>query len=262
MRICDSKSHARFGIPFDLPVAPPKRHDSSHAVAPTTGSNPALPANALTSQLPRRVSKHRLLATLMEFPFPSTLELRRVHSTPACLTGYVPSSGFHTLSTVCSSSERPALFHADNAHGISLSRGFPSLPGSAGSSPRKYPLDVSPTHRRIVNTWRPSLHAETRFSDLYRLQGLAPTVNPYHLRTVTSLAMADPLLSFGYLSRVLPSLTGHVSRYVIHSCASPSLGVFGQMRDKPTFVLRQAGCASAASPESAGFCSEEQKIPS
>jgi hypothetical protein len=197
----------------------------------------------------------------MEFPFPSTLELRRVHSTPVCLTGYVPPTGFHTLTTVCSSPERPALFHAGNAHGISLSRGLPSPPGSAGSSPRNYPHDVSPTHQLIADTWRPSLHAETRFSDLYRLQGLAPTVNPYHHRTVTSLVLADPLLSFGCLSRVLPSLTGHVSRYVIHSCAFPSLDVFGRARDKPTFVLRQAGCASAASPESAGFCSEEQKSP-
>jgi hypothetical protein len=81
------------------------------------------------SQLPRRTTEMPLLATLMEFPSPSTLELRRVHSTPACLTGYVPSTGFHTLSTVFSSPERPALFHAGNAHGVSLSRGFPSPPG-------------------------------------------------------------------------------------------------------------------------------------
>ena len=140
----------------------------------------------------------------MEFPSPSTLELRRVHSTPACLTGYVPSSGFLTLSTAYSSPERPALFHAENAHGVSLSRGFPSPSGSTGSSPRNYPHDVSPPHQHIVDARRPSPHAETRFTDLCRLQGLAPTVNPYHHRTVTSLAMADPLLSFGRLSRVLP----------------------------------------------------------
>jgi hypothetical protein len=83
---------------------------------------------------PRSVAPrdHRapLLATLMEFPTPSTHKPRRVHSTPVCLTGYVPPTGFLTLTTVCSSPERPALFHAGNAHGVLLSRGFPSLPGS------------------------------------------------------------------------------------------------------------------------------------
>lgn len=90
------------------------------------------------TQPPRRVTQRSvapkgyrlpLLATLMEFPSPSTHKLRRVYSTPACLTGYVPSSGFHTLSTVYSSPERPALFHAGNAHGVSLSRGLPSPSG-------------------------------------------------------------------------------------------------------------------------------------
>jgi hypothetical protein len=70
-------------------------------------------------------------ATLVEFILPSTHKPKRVHSSPAYLTGYVPSTGFLTLSTACSSPERPALFHAGNAHGILLSRGFPSLLGSA-----------------------------------------------------------------------------------------------------------------------------------
>jgi hypothetical protein len=55
---------------------------------------------------------------------PSTLQPERVHSTPACRTGYVPSSGFYTLSTACSSLERPALFHAGNAHGVLALQGF------------------------------------------------------------------------------------------------------------------------------------------
>jgi hypothetical protein len=123
----------------DLPVDRPKPHDSSHAVAPTTGSNPTRPANSRPPSHPegppgalppRRAAEMPLLATLLEVPSPATLVLRRVHSTPACLTGYVPPTGFYTLSTVCSSPERPALFHAGNAHGVLLSRGFPSLPGS------------------------------------------------------------------------------------------------------------------------------------
>jgi hypothetical protein len=59
----------------------------------------------------------------MEFLSPSTLQPRRVHSTPACLTGYVPPTGFHTLSTACSSPRRPALFRAGNAHGVFRSPG-------------------------------------------------------------------------------------------------------------------------------------------
>jgi hypothetical protein len=62
-------------------------------------------------------------ATLMEF-----LPLRRIspsESTPPRIAkpGYVPSSGFLTLSTACSSPERPALFHAGNARGVLRSPG-------------------------------------------------------------------------------------------------------------------------------------------
>jgi hypothetical protein len=66
----------------------------------------------------------------------SLVPLRRVspsESTPPRLanTGYVPSTGFYTLSTAYSSLGRPALFHAGNAHGVPPFREFPSLPGPA-----------------------------------------------------------------------------------------------------------------------------------
>jgi hypothetical protein len=83
-------------------------------------------------------------ATLVEFFAPSAHQLERVHFTPVYLTGYVPPSGFLTLSTASSSLERPALFHAGNAHGVSLYKGFPSQPGPADSSPQDDPLGVSP----------------------------------------------------------------------------------------------------------------------
>jgi len=73
-------------------------------------------------------------ATLVEFFAPSAHELRRIHSTPVCLTGYVPSSGFLALTTVSSSPERPALFHAGNALGVSLFRDFPPQPGPSAST--------------------------------------------------------------------------------------------------------------------------------
>jgi hypothetical protein len=75
-------------------------------------------------------------ATLVEFFAPSAHKLKRIHSPPVYLTGYVPPSGFLTLSTDSSSLERPALFHAGNAHGVLLSRDFPSQPGPAAHRSR------------------------------------------------------------------------------------------------------------------------------
>jgi hypothetical protein len=90
-------------------------------------------------------------ATLVEFFAPSAHQLKRVHFTPVYLTGYVPPSRFLTFSTVYSSLERPALFHAGNAHGVLLSKEFPSQPGPANSSLQDYPLGVSPTHPQQIN---------------------------------------------------------------------------------------------------------------
>jgi hypothetical protein len=59
----------------------------------------------------------------MEFYAPSTLEHERVHSTPACHTGYVPPSGFLTLSTAYSSPAPPVIFQTGNALGVSALQG-------------------------------------------------------------------------------------------------------------------------------------------
>lgn len=74
------KSHAHSGIPADSPVTPPKRSNSSHAVAPTTGFNPTWPADLATPSAPKNRKKPTRSATLMEF-----LPLRRMspsESTP------------------------------------------------------------------------------------------------------------------------------------------------------------------------------------
>jgi hypothetical protein len=81
----------------------------------------------------------------------SSAPLRRTgpsESTPPRLanTGYVPPSGFLTLSAVSSSLGRPALFHAGDAHGVSPFRDFPSPPGPEHSSCRDCLLDVPPPH--------------------------------------------------------------------------------------------------------------------
>jgi hypothetical protein len=60
----------------------------------------------------------------MEFFAPSTLEHERVYSTPVCHTGYVPSSGFLTLSTAYSSPAPPVIFQTGNALGVFALQGF------------------------------------------------------------------------------------------------------------------------------------------
>lgn len=151
--------------------------------------------------------------------YPTTLKPERVYSTPVCHTDYVPPSGFRTLSTAFSSLERPALFHAGNAHGFLPFRDFPSLSGPTGSSPGKYPLDVSPPQCTVSSALR-----GTRFS-------ANPITSPRHeplpppglcsdsesvplLDCYIRMQTADPLLSFSHLSRVLPndSRPRHASR--------------------------------------------------
>lgn len=103
-----------------------------------------------------------------------------------------PPSGFLTLSTVFSSLKRPALFRAGNAHGVTLSRGFPSQPGPASSSLQDYPLGVlsyafSTLMKRCVASGA-SKPLSLQPKPFGRLQGFAPVVNPYRGRTITSRA--------------------------------------------------------------------------
>jgi hypothetical protein len=57
-------------------------------------------------------------APLMRFCLPFSAQTIRVHSTRACLTRYVPLSGFLNLLVAYSSNRPEALFHASDAHGI------------------------------------------------------------------------------------------------------------------------------------------------
>jgi hypothetical protein len=119
---------------------------SPRARSPEQGfREPDHPEGPSGAQPPRRAAELPLSATLMEFPAPSTLEPRRVHSTPVCLTGYVPSTGFLTLSTDYSSPGRPALFRAGNAHGVFCPSGV-------------FPHRQVPTTRRLGNALLTFLH--------------------------------------------------------------------------------------------------------
>ena len=116
-------SYARSGIPADQPATSPKRSNSSHAVAPTTGSNPTWPADLAVAAAPKS-NKNGSISYSHGVSVPTTHKPERVYSTPVCHTDYVPSSGFCTLSTAYSSLGRLALFHASNAHGIPALQGF------------------------------------------------------------------------------------------------------------------------------------------
>lgn len=110
-------------FPVFRPTNLPRRAklcSASHVVAPSSGYNLTEPAG----MAPHPLRRGGTPTTLMEFLTPSTLEPERVHSTPVCLAGYVPPSGFLTLSTVYSSPRRPTLFQAGNALGVSLFRGL------------------------------------------------------------------------------------------------------------------------------------------
>jgi hypothetical protein len=157
-------------------------------------------------------------ATLVEFFAPSALELRRVHYTPVYLTEYVPPSGFYTLSTAYSSPERLALFHASNALGVLLSRDFPPQPGPAAHHHRITLLTFllarkkHDYHLRVRRWYRQT--SQPTAQAIHRLQGFAPVVNPYRGKTVTSEPNGRFPPELFCLSRVLPTLSGHVTRNV------------------------------------------------
>jgi hypothetical protein len=124
-------------------------------------------------------------------------------------------------------------FMPETPMGFFALQGFSLTARSTGSSPLDCPRDVSPPHQHMVDARRPSPRTEARFTDLFRLQGVAPTVNPYHHLAVTPLAMADPLLSFSASPGSYPTLTGHVACYVCHSCASPCDSCLRSIVGKP-----------------------------
>jgi hypothetical protein len=254
-------TYALTGIPADQPATPPKRSSSSHAVAPTTGFNPTWPAN-LAARASPKTSQSGSISDSHGVSSPTTLEPERVYSTPACHTDYVPSSGFRTLSTASSSLGRPALFHAGNAHGVSLFRGFPSLSGLTSSSPLRLPSwRFSSAKRSKLRNARaldsPQTPSRACVTSLFRLQGFAPTVNPYRCWTVTSEAsgrsppeLFPPLQGIALVSRPRRASREPLLR-LPHPLQAAAPGT------SPETDLGFSGCASAGSPENAGFHSEK-----
>jgi len=98
----------------------------------------------------------------MRFVAPPALSTRRVHSTQACLTWYVPPSGFRTLLTVCSSNGLPGLVSCRSAHGVPALQSF-SLARSRGASRHPMPSCRPPVRTCQAATqgpcWQPTLRS-------------------------------------------------------------------------------------------------------
>jgi hypothetical protein len=181
-------------------------------VAPTSGYNPPWPAG-LTSPGPEGPAGDVDPAPLMEF-----LPLRRIspgESTPPRFanTGYVPPSGFLTLSTACSSPGRPALFQTGGVHGVRSSGAFPRC------QVPQFVIAELPSWRFllrnatvIVALWRRvtwnirKLHARLWSPSGLSLQQRIRTAGGLFILSQT----ADPLLSFLSPLQGLPVALGHV----------------------------------------------------
>jgi len=155
-------------------------------VAPTSGYNPSWPAGLTPPAGPEGLAGDADPAPLMEF-----VPLRRLspgESTPPRFanTGYVPSPGFLTLSTAYSSPGRPALFQTGGVHGVRSSGVFPR-----GQVPQLVIAEL-PSWRFFLRNANVMLavrrRAPWRFRGATRtfgrLQGVAPTENPYRWRII------------------------------------------------------------------------------
>jgi hypothetical protein len=94
----------------------------------------------------RRIAAMTIGRQLLPWSFASLRRLSTSESACELPSRDVPPSGFLTLSTDYSSPARPALFHAGNALGISLFRGFPPPSAPSRSSRPGCPLGVLSSH--------------------------------------------------------------------------------------------------------------------
>lgn len=209
-------SYARSGIPADQPVTPPKRGNSSPAVAPTTGSNPTWPANLASFAAPK--SNKINSVSLLSWSF---LPLRRIspsESTPRRLatpTTFRPQ-GFSPSRRLSPRSNARPCFMPVTSMGFHSPGVFPRCQVQPARHWLNYPLGVSPPHRTVNSAMlgHPTLRkpnqglpsrafTASRALLRQRIRTAAGLLHPMHT--------ADPLLSFLRLSRVLPSPSDHAA---------------------------------------------------
>lgn len=166
----------------------------------------------------------------------SFVPLRRIspgESTPPRFanTGYVPSTGFPTLSTAYSSPERPALFQTGSARGVRPPGVFPrcQVPQLVTAELPSWRFFLRNAYVMRAVRRRASWNFRSSTRTFCRLQGVAPTANPCRWwiihpvpdgRSPPELSLASPGSSRGLGSR-----PRRVSTPVLHL---------------PTFCLRQS----------------------
>jgi hypothetical protein len=185
------KSQARFGFSIDLPAARPKPCSSSLVVVPISGFNPTRPARDRRHLTPdelalskdyvpnglRRGSRQQL-----SWSFLSLRRMNPSESTPPRFAspGTFRPQGFAPSRRFAPRSDLRSCFIPVTSLGFLPFRDFPS-PSGPGA---RHPVDTLlalllriPLLLRIRG--RSSPHTEVRVIANRRLQGFAPTVNPY-----------------------------------------------------------------------------------
>jgi hypothetical protein len=214
-------SCAPSGSPADPSATSPKRSSSSPAVAPTSGLFPTWPADLTPASSEELTAAQP--ATLMEFH-----PLRRMsssESTPrrlAAPTTFRPQGFTPSRRLTPRSNARPCFMPVTSMgfrpSGVSPHCQVPS------ARHRGIPLlaFLRPLRSKLRNAWHPILrkrHHSACVTSLCRLQGLAPTVNPYRSWTVTSDAYGRSPPELSAPLQGLPTPPGHVARTVCRSCA-------------------------------------------
>ena len=214
----------------------------------------------------RRATKSAQLATLMEF-FP----LRRMspsESTPRRLatpTTFRPQ-GFSPSRRLPPRSNAQPCFMPVTSMGFHSPGVYPRCQVHPAHHRVDYPPGVSPPHCTVNSAMlgRPLLRKPNQgpnVTSLFRLQGFAPTANPYRRRIVTSNAhgrsppeLSTPLQGLAFAFRPRRASVSRSCAFSDSSSNSPGTS--------PKLTSKVPGCASAVSPENAGFRSEERDIPS
>jgi hypothetical protein len=191
----DVKCTARpFGLPTNSPTSRPKPFGSSRVVRPSPGlTHLARQLIGFLGYRPR---------WLLSWSLAPLRRLSTSEFTPPrfATPGTFRPQGFSPSRRLTPRPHLQPCFRLVTPLGFPLSRGFPSLLGSASSSPRNAFLAFHPRDAVIITASIEAFADNDPASRITprtaRLQGFAPTVNPYSYERNESNLTADPLLSF------------------------------------------------------------------
>jgi hypothetical protein len=212
-------------------------------VTPTSGLYPTRPADLTTARSEEHTAAQP--ATLMEF-FP----LRRIspsESTPRRLAAPATfrPQGFTPSRRLAPRSNARPCFMPVTSMGFCPPGVFPHCQVPSARH-RGIPLlaFLLTLRSKLRNARHPLLrkhHHSACVTSLFRLQGLAPTANPYRRWTVTSVANGRSPPELSPPLQGLPTPSGHVARTVCRSCAFSQLPSGSLLRNKSRNRPRKTG---------------------